>query len=86
MPLDTRIVTEDLKEIQPRPYQVCNFDEIGFDPNGSWLIVVCTYKFITGKHIWKYQTGEISPFWCTALIFTRAYGQFFVPPVIIHQA
>ena len=47
--------------------------------------MVFTYKFFTGKHIWKYTTGERSPFWCTALIFNRSYGQLFVPPVIIHQ-
>ena len=86
MPLDTKIVPEELKEIQPHPYQVWNFDEIGFDPNGSWLRVVCTYKLFTGRYIWKYQTGERSPFWCTDLIFTIAYVQFFVPPVIIQQA
>ena len=37
MPLDpitVTIVPEDLEDIQPRPYQVWNCDEIGFDPNG----------------------------------------------------
>ena len=37
MPLDPTTVTtvpEDLEDIQPRPYQVWNCDEIGFDPNG----------------------------------------------------
>ena len=76
MTLDPKSVPEDLKEIQPRPSQVWNCDEIGFDPNGSWIKVVCTYKFFTGQHIWKYQTGERAPFWCTALIFTRADGQW----------
>ena len=51
MPLDPKIVPKDLKEIQPRPSQVWNCDEIGFDTNGSWLRVVCTYKFFTGKRI-----------------------------------
>ena len=32
------------------------------------------------------KKGEKSPFWFTSLIFTRYYGQFFVPPMIIHQA
>ena len=40
MPLDPKNVPEDLKEIQPRPSQVRNCDEIGFDTNVSWLIVV----------------------------------------------
>ena len=49
MPLDPKIVPKDLKEIQPRPSQVWNFDKIGFDPNESWLRVVCTYKFFRGN-------------------------------------
>ena len=51
MPLDPKTVPEDLKEIQPRPSQVWNCDEIGFDPNGSWLKVIYTYKFFTVQHI-----------------------------------
>ena len=38
MPLDPTTVTtvpEDLEDIQPRPSQVWNWDEIDFDPNGS---------------------------------------------------
>ena len=57
MPLDPKTVPEYINEIKPRPSQVWNCDDIGFNPNGSWLIVVCTYKFFTGKLIWKYQTG-----------------------------
>ena len=34
MPLEPKSVSEDLKEIQPCPSQVWNFDEIGFDFNG----------------------------------------------------
>ena len=75
MPLDPKTVPKNLKEIQPHPSQVYNYDEIGFDPNGSWLRVVCTYKFFTGKLIWKSQTGERAPLWCTYLIFTRDDGQ-----------
>ena len=48
--------------------------------------MVCTYKFFTEEGIWKPQTGEISPFWFTALIFTSADGQCLMPPVIVHQA
>ena len=36
--------------------------------------------------MWKVQTGERAPFWCTLLVFTRAGGKFFMPPVIVHQA
>ena len=79
-PLDQKTVPKDIKEIQSRPYQVCNCDEIGLYPNVSWLRVVFTYKFFTGKSIWKYQTGERSPFWCNVLIFTRADGQCFMTP------
>ena len=59
---------------------------IGFDPHGSWLKIVFTYKFFTGQRIWKYQTGERAPFWCTDLIFTGADGRCFMPPMIVHQA
>ena len=86
MPLDPKTVLKDLKEIHPRPSQVCNCDDIGFDPNWSWIKVVCTYNLFTGQHIWKSQTGERDPFWCTALIFTRDDGQCFMPPMIPHQA
>ena len=57
MHLDPKTVPEDINEIQPRPSQVWNCDDIGFNSNVSWLIVVCTYKFFTGKLIWKSQTG-----------------------------
>ena len=86
MPLEPKTVPKDLKEIQPCPSQVWNCDEIGFDPNGSWLKVVCTYKFFAGQCIWKSQTGERSPFWCTALIFIRADVQCFMSPMIVRQA
>ena len=36
MNLDPEKVTKDPREIQPRPSQVWNCDEIGFDPNVSW--------------------------------------------------
>ena len=85
MNIDPKTVPKDLKEIHPHPSQVWNCDDIGFDPKGSWLRVVCTYKFFMGKRIWKSQTGERYPFWCTAKIFTRDYGKCFMPPMIVHQ-
>ena len=42
------IVTPDLHQIQPRATQVWNCDEIGFNPNGKWRKVVCTYKYFQG--------------------------------------
>ena len=36
--------------------------------------------------MWKVQTGERAPLWCTLLVFTRADGQYFMPPVIVHQS
>ena len=35
----------DINRIQPRHNQVCNCDEIGFDPNRNWNKVIYTYKF-----------------------------------------
>ena len=55
-------VPEDLKDIQPQPYQVCNCGNIFFDPNGSWIKVVCTYKLFTGYMMWRTHTGERAPF------------------------
>ena len=34
-----------LKEIKAISTYVCNYDEIGFDPNGRWNKVICNYKF-----------------------------------------
>ena len=86
MNIDPKTVSKDLKEIQSRPSQVCNCGEIGFNPNVSWIIVVCTYKFFTGKLIWDSQTVERSPLWCTDMIFTKSDCQCFMPPMIVHKA
>ena len=85
MPLGPKTIPKDLKEIQPLPSQVWNYDEIGFNPTVTCLRVVCTYKLFTGKCLCKYKTGERSPCWCTALIFARADGQYFMPPMIVNQ-
>ena len=69
------IVPPDLTQIQPRATKVWNCDEIGLDPNGKWHKVVCTYKYFQGERMWKVQTGERAPFYCTLLVFTRADGQ-----------
>jgi hypothetical protein len=78
-------VPEDLDSIQPRPDQTWNCDEIGIDPNGKWHRIVCTYQWSPTGKIWKTQTGERAPFWITVLFFTRADGQCFIPPTIVHQ-
>ena len=39
------IVSPDFHQIHPWSTQVCNCDEIGFDPNVKCHKVVCTYKF-----------------------------------------
>ena len=80
------VIPKDLKMIQPRPSQTWNVDEIGLDPNGKWTRIVCTYKWCPIDQIWKVQTGERAPFWVTLLLFTRADGACFVPPVVVHQA
>ena len=42
------IVPTDLHKIQPRATQVCNCDEIGFEPNSKWHKVVCNYNLFQG--------------------------------------
>ena len=80
------IVPPNLRQVQSRSTQVWNCDKIGFDPNGKWHKVVCTYKFFQVERMWKVKTGKRAPFWCTLLIFTRSYGKFCMPPVVVHQA
>ena len=84
--LQKMIIPSDLSDIQPRATQVWNCGEVGFDPNIRWNEVVCTHKFFQGERMWKVQTGERSPLWCTLPVFTRAYGQCFMSPIIVHQA
>ena len=80
------IIPSDLNDTQPRATQVRNYDEIKFDPNIRWIKVICTYKLFQGELMWKVQTGEQAPFWCTLLLFTRYDGKCFMPPIILHQA
>ena len=40
--------------------------------------MVCTYNLFMGDRLWRTQTGERAPFWCTALIFTCTGGQYFI--------
>ena len=78
-------VPEDLLDLQPRPSQFWNFDEIGINLNGKWCKVIFTYKYCMTDKIWKCQDGEDAPYWVTVLFFTRADGQCFLPPIIVHQ-
>ena len=81
-----REVLSDLQDIQPCLSQVWNCDEIGFDTNGSWSNIICTYTFFPGELIWSTHTGEISPFWCISLIFSLSYVSCFFPPVSYHKS
>ena len=49
-------VPEYLEYILPQTSQVCNCDEIGFDPNGSCRKVVFTYKSFSGYRMWRTHT------------------------------
>ena len=80
------VVPPGLHWIQQRDTQVWNCNEIGFYPNGKWHKLVCTYKFFQGQIMWKVQTGEFTPFWCTLLVFTISDGQCFMPPIFVHQS
>ena len=68
--LQKMIIPSDLNDIQPRTTQVWKCDESGFDHNGRWNKVICIYKFIQVENMWKVQSGELAPFWCTLLVFT----------------
>lgn len=69
----------------PRANQVWNCDEISLDPNGKWNKIVCTFKWCNLVKVWKSQEGERVPFWVSLLFFTRADGQCFIPPTVVHQ-
>ena len=47
------IIPSDINDIQPRSTQVWNCDEVGFDPNGRWHNVICTYTFFQGEQMRK---------------------------------
>ena len=54
-------VPDDLSDIQSRPSQVWNCDEIGIDPNGKWNKVIYTRKFCETEKVWKVVQGEHAP-------------------------
>jgi hypothetical protein len=75
-----------LKTPHPLPHQVWNGDEIGFDPNGSFL---ATYGYTSGgtppRRSFRLHSGERAPFWVTMFFMSRADGQHPIPPTIVHQ-
>lgn len=80
------IVPDDLDDIQPRADQIWNADEIGFDPDGKWDRVVCTFKWCMSDKLWMTKTGEKAPFWVSMLYFVRADGMCHLPPTICHKS
>ena len=60
--------------------------KLGLTPtvNGTRLCVLTSS--LKGKECGNFQTGERAPLWCTLLVFTRANGQCFMPPIVVHQA
>ena len=85
IPVELELVLPDLQDIQPRPSQMWNCDNIGVDSNYNWNKMVFLYKLFTGDRLWRTQTDESAPFCCTALIFACADGQCYIPPVVVHQ-
>jgi len=67
-------VPDDLDDVHPRADQVWNGDEIGFDPDGAWDGVVCTFKWCMAGKLWMAKSGEKAPFWVSMLYFVRADG------------
>ena len=78
-------VPPNLQYIQHFPYQVWNCDDIGFYTNGNWINIVWTCNLFMSERLWRKHTGKIAPFWCTYLIYNRADGQCFTPPVLVQQ-
>ena len=62
LPVKIHVVLPGLQDIQPLTLQVWNCDDIGFDLNGNWNNMVCTYKFFRGDRLWRTHTDERSPF------------------------
>ena len=50
-------IPEELHEIQPRPDQIWNCDEVGMDPNGKFSKIVYTNKWGKTKKVWRTQDG-----------------------------
>ena len=79
------MIPSRINHIKPRITQVWNCNKIGFDQNGRWNKVICTYKLVKGDCMWKAKTGDQEPLWCKLLVFNRSDGQCFMTPIIVHQ-
>ena len=86
LPGNLQEAISDSQDIQPFLSYVWNFDDIVFELNIIWSDMVCTYKLFTGDRVWRIQTCEIVPFWCTSLIFNHANEQCFILPVLVRQS
>ena len=84
--LKKMIIPSDLNDTQLGATHVCNCDEVGVGPNRRWDKFIYTYKLFQVEKMWKMQTGERAPFWCTLLVFTRSGGKCFMSPIISIQS
>ena len=73
-------------KIQLRAEKVWNRDKIGFNTNGKCHKVVCNYKLFPEERMWKVQTGEKVPLWCTLNVFTWTNGKWFMTTIILRQS
>jgi hypothetical protein len=69
----------------PEASQIWNGDEIGFDPNGKWEPVFYIMPHKRKMRVFQARSGERAPFWGTMFFWSRADGQCFIPPTIVHQ-
>jgi hypothetical protein len=75
-----------LKTRMPDSSQLYGGDEVGVNPSGhSGTQVFCS---ILRRQIVSVVDGEggKATFWCTFFFWTRADGQFVIPPGVIHQS
>lgn len=75
-----------LKTRRPDAHQIWDGDEIGMNPHGHKGKQCFTAFF--RRMIVRVVGGEggKAPFWVTFFFWTRADGQFPVPPCVVHQA
>lgn len=74
-----------LKTRQPNADQIYNGDEIGIDPNGSFLNYFTNWARTQLQRFFRIVTGEKAPFWTTVFYYSCADGTHCVPPVIVHK-
>ena len=77
---------EGILNTEPEAHQIYGGDEIGVNPHGhKGKRVFCSFF---RKQIVVVVDGEggKAPFWVTFFFWTRADGQFPIPPCVVHQA